>query len=104
MITVIVQFNLPVALTLEKAEELFLRSAPQYRDTQGLTRKYYLLAEDGQTAGGVYLWNCRADAERFYSDEWNDFIMEKYGAAPSLSYFFSPVIVDNLSGQIITAS
>jgi hypothetical protein len=101
MITAIVQFHLPVALPLEKAEALFLKSAPQYRETPGLIRKYYLLAEDGQTAGGVYLWKCRADAERFYSDAWKAFIQEKYAAAPSVTYFHSPVIVDNLAGEII---
>ena len=104
MITALVLFELPVALPLEKAEALFLQSAPQYRETPGLVRKYYLLAEDGRTAGGVYLWKYRTDAERFYSDAWHAFIREKYGAAPATTYFYSPVIVDNLSGEIVPAS
>jgi hypothetical protein len=31
-----------------------------------------------------------------------NFIKEKYGGEPSIVYFHSPVIVDNLSSQIIT--
>ena len=58
-------------------------------------RKVYLLSEDGATAGGVYLWRSRADAERLYTDEWRLFIRDKYGCDPKLRYFVSPVIVDN---------
>lgn len=58
-------------------------------------RKVYLLSEDGATAGGVYLWRSRADAERLYTDEWRLFIRDKYGCDPELRYFVSPVIVDN---------
>jgi hypothetical protein len=52
MITVIVQFVLPKPVTRDKAQELFLSSAPKYRQVQGLIRKYYLLSEDGATSGG----------------------------------------------------
>ncbi len=35
-----------------------------------------------------------------YSGEWKSFIKERYGAEPSVTYFESPVIVDNASGVI----
>ena len=41
-------------------------------------------------------------AESFYSDDWKAFILDKYGAAPSLTYFISPVVVDNFIGEIIS--
>jgi hypothetical protein len=63
--------------------------------------QYYLLSEDGGTAGGVYLWQSREDAEKLYTKEWKDFIHEKYGAEPSIVYFHSPVVVDNLTKEII---
>ncbi len=53
MITVIVQFKLPEPVTHNKAKEVFLSTAPKYQEVQGLIRKYYLLSEDGGTAGGV---------------------------------------------------
>lgn len=104
MITAIVQFKLPKAITREQAQELFLSSAPKYRETVGLIRKYYLLAEDGGTAGGVYLWQSKKDAEALYTSKWRDSILERYGAVPSVTYFESPVVVDNLTGEIVSAS
>lgn len=103
MITVIVQFKLPQAISREKAREVFSSTAPKYREIRGLIRKYYLLSEDGATAGGVYLWESREYAERLYTAEWKSFIREKYGAEPMVTYFDSPVVVDNVAGSIIAA-
>jgi hypothetical protein len=100
MITALVQFKLPQAITLEKARDAFSGTAPRYRDVPGLIRKYYVLTEDGGTAGGVYLWKSREDAERLYTDEWKAFIRDKYGAEPTVTYFASPVVVDNAAGAI----
>lgn len=103
MITAIVQFKLPQAISREKAREVFSSTAPKYREIRGLIRKYYLLSEDGATAGGVYLWESREDAEHLYTAEWKSFIREKYGAEPMVTYFDSPVVVDNVAGSIIAA-
>lgn len=100
MITALVQFRLAQPISVEKAKEIFRGTAPRYRDTPGLLRKYYILSEDGATAGGVYLWKSRGDAEALYTKEWESFVRERYGAPPSLTYFASPVVVDNLTGEI----
>lgn len=104
MITALVQFRLPQPLTRDKAREVFSATAPKYREIHGLIRKYYLLSQDGGTAGGIYLWESQQDAERLYTDEWKNFIRDKYGAEPSVTYFESPVVVDNAAGGIITDS
>ena len=101
MITTLVQIKLSEALSLDKAQAIFASTAPKYIEIQGLIRKYYLLSEDGEIAGGVYLWESRKAAETLYTDEWKKFILQKYGSEPSLTYFNSPVIVDNLLGEII---
>jgi hypothetical protein len=101
MITTLTQFKLPQPVTREKAREIFLSTAPNYREVKGLIRKCYLLSEDGGTAGGVYLWRSRSDAEQLFTDDWKRFVAEKYGAEPSIQYFDTPVIVDNLVGEII---
>ena len=101
MITVFVQFSLPGPVSIDQAREIFLGNAPNYRDVPGLIRKYYILSRDGKSAGGVYLWRSREDAERLYSDNWKAFILEKYEAMPKVTYFETPVIVDNVTGQII---
>jgi hypothetical protein len=100
MITALVQFQLPEPLSREQAKEIFSGTAPKYRDVKALVRKYYILSEDGKMAGGVYLWDSREAAEALYSDDWKKFILEKYGSEPSVTYFESPVIVDNLIGEI----
>ncbi len=98
MVTVIVQFKVGDA-KFEALKEIFVASVPRYQQVPGLLRKYYLLSEDGDTAGGVYLWKSRADAEALYTPEWKQMIKEKYGAEPDLSYFESPVILDNQHGE-----
>lgn len=100
MITAIVQFRLPNPVTRDRAQELFLGTAPKYRDAAGLVRKYYLLSADGTTAGGAYLWKSRAEAERMYTAEWKQHIARTYGAEPKVEYFETPVVVDNLAQSI----
>jgi hypothetical protein len=78
-----------------------MTTAPRYQEAPGLIRKYYLLSEDGGTVGGVYLWKSKEDAERLYTEQWKSFIKEKYGGEPAIVYFHSPVIVDNLTKQIL---
>ena len=102
MITVIAQFNLPQTITRDRARETFLSTAPKHKGFPGLIRKYYILSQDGGTAGGIYLWNSREDADRLYTEEWKNFVREKYGAPPLLTYFDSPVVVDNATQEIIS--
>lgn len=68
MITALVQFTLPQAVSLAQARTLFAGSAPNYLGLDGLVRKVYLLSADGRTAGGVYLWRSREAAEGFYDE------------------------------------
>ena len=95
MITAIVQFPLSADTTLQKARELFEGSAPKYQGLEGLVRKYYLFDEESMTGGGCYLWESRAAADAVYTDEWKAMIEQRYGAAPQIRYYSTPVIVDN---------
>lgn len=101
MITVIVEFSLPQPVTRAQAKDIFLGTAPKYLGMAGLVRKYYVVWADGATAGGVYLWRSRADAERVYTDEWKGFVRGKYGTEPKLTWLDCPVVVDNVSEQIV---
>ena len=102
MITAITTFRLPKALTRDEARRIFLSTAPTYQGVPGLVRKVYVLSEDGATAGGIYLWNSRAEADAMYTESWKAFVREKYGTAPSVTYFDSPVVVDNLTNEIFS--
>lgn len=102
MITTLVQFRLPEPISREEARRIFESTAPKYQAVTGLVRKYYVLSPDGATAGGIYLWQARADAERLYTDEWKAFVRSRYGTDPTITYFETPVVVDNLSREILT--
>jgi hypothetical protein len=102
MITVINTIQLSKPLTRDEARSIFLSTAPNYQGVAGLIRKCYILSQDGNTVGGIYLWNSRAEAEAMYTESWRVFVREKYGADPSVTYFHTPAVVDNLTHEIIS--
>ena len=102
MITAITTFKLPKPITREEARTIFLSTAPKYQGVPGLVRKVYVLSEDGSTVGGIYLWNSRVDADALYTESWRAFVREKYSTEPSVTYFDSPVVVDNVTHEILS--
>jgi len=104
MITAVVQFGLPKPVTLEEATKMFESTALKYKNLPGLIRKYYLRSEDGRKAGGVYLWENKAAAEKVYSGEWKARVQQVYGSTPEIQWFDTPVIVDNSAGAASKAA
>jgi hypothetical protein len=104
MITALVEFTLPQPITSSQAKEIFLSTAHKYQGMPGLLRKYYFLTSDGAKAGGIYLWKSREDADRVYTEEWKSFVRGKYGSDPSLTFLETPVVVDNVLNEIISAT
>lgn len=102
MITTIVEFKLPKPVSREEAKQIFLSTAPKYREKPGLIRKYYFVSQTGETAGGIYLWESREAADRVYTEEWKAFVRGKYGSDPSIAYLETPVVVDNVLNRIIS--
>lgn len=100
MIVSIVTFKLPKRWTLEEAATVFRSTAPKYLGKPGLVRKHYYLAEDGDRAGGIYLWESKADAEACYTREWKATVTAKYGSPPDIFYAEVPVSVDNVASVI----
>ncbi|PHR27736.1 MAG: monooxygenase [Desulfotalea sp.] len=102
MITVMIQFKLPKPITKEEARSIFLSTAPKYQDVEGLFRKCYILSEEGDTVGGIYLWNSRAEADAMYTESWKRFVHEKYGTEAIVTYYDTPVVVDNVTHEILS--
>ena len=101
MIITLTSFTLPKPITLAEARAIFMSTAPKYQSVKGLIRKNYIFADDGVTVGGVYLWDSRRDAEAMYTEEWRAFVRGKYGTDPVVTYFECPVVVDNITSEII---
>ena len=101
MITVTVTFHLPTPVASADMKRLSLGTAEKYRKVPGLIRKYYVRSEDGSTVGGIYLWKNRSDADALYTQDWRKAVEVAYGSAPSITYFECPVVVDNLSHEVI---
>jgi len=102
MIIAVTAFAMPKPITREEARNIFLSTAPKYRGVQGLVRKTYVLSEDGATLGGIYLWNSKPEAEAMFTDSWRSFVRQKYDTDPTVTYFESLVVVDNVAQQILT--
>lgn len=101
MITAITAFKLPKPIAREEARRIFLSTAPNYQGVQGLFGKTYVFSEDGATVGGIYFWNSKPEAEAMYTEAWRSSVREKYGTEPTVTYFESPVVVDNVTQQIL---
>ncbi|WP_113910561.1 monooxygenase [Roseovarius dicentrarchi] len=84
---------------LERSEEDAIASArtsaPTFSHMPGLTRKYFLNGENG--GGGVYIWESREQADAWYTPEWANKIKERFGAAPTLTYYDNYVVLDNIA-------
>jgi hypothetical protein len=101
MITSITRFPLLPNVPADAVKKGFLEVAPHFKRPAGLLRKYFLLSQDGKTAGGVYLWKSMEQARMFSEGILRGMIKEKFQVDPSIEYFESPVVVDNVTSEII---
>jgi hypothetical protein len=101
MITSITRFQLPPGIPIEAVKKGFREVAPKFTHPSGLLRKYFLISEDGKTGGGVYLWNSIGEARTFSEGALRRMIRDKFQVDPSIEYFDTPVVVDNVTSEII---
>jgi hypothetical protein len=101
MITSLTRFQLPSGVPTEAIKNGFLEVAPHFKHPAGLLRKYFLVSEDGKTGGGVYLWNSMEAARTFSEGALRTMIRDKFRVEPSIEYYESPVVVDNVTSEII---
>ena len=76
--------------------------APKFENMPGLIRKNFLFDGDRGVGGGVYTWETREQAEAIYAEgrPWRDAIRTLYGVEPEITWFETPIIVDNAMGEI----
>ena len=100
MITEIVTFKLPDGSAREDVFANFEKTAPLWRDNPDLIRKNYLFDVETGIAGGVYLWREKSHAQKWHGAEFRDRVKKLYGAEPKSQFFETPIVVDNLAGEI----
>ena len=99
-ITALVQFQLPEGMSRKQVMTAFRASLETLRGYPGLVRKHYLYSADG-VAIGAYLWESREAAEALYTAEWRQTVAARYGSAPTITWFETPIVLDNVSGEVI---
>ena len=101
MIIAFVKFKIPSDLDDNILKEKFLETAPIYKDTEGLIRKNYISDTEKNIAGGVYCFDTRENAEKWFDAERIAWITERY-SAPEIQYFENPVVVDNKINEVVS--
>lgn len=104
MITALVTFvpkSGRAEMTPKEKLALYEATAPKYQKIPGLIRKYFMGNEN--RAGGWYEWQTQADAEAYYTLEWEQFITGTYGTDLTVEYFDCPCVVDNSQDKVFIA-
>ena len=100
MITEIVNFKLPAGMTREEIISKYEQTAPKWRNNPDLIRKNYLIDLDRGIAWGVYLWKEKVHAKIWHDAEFRKMVKDYYGEEPTFQFFETPIVVDNLTGDI----
>ena len=100
MFTVIVYFKLPDGMTRENIISKFEQTTQKWSDNQDLIRKNYLIDLDRGIAGEVYLWKEKMHADIWLGAEFRKMIKDNYGEEPTFQFFETPIVVDNITGDI----
>jgi hypothetical protein len=101
MITEFVTFALPRDMTREQLVENYKQTALKWRQNSDLIRKNYLFDQASGLGGGVYLWKTMAAAKRWHDESWRNKVVELYGSEPTIRYFETPIVVDNVAQQTV---
>ena len=101
MITEIVTFKLPAGATREEVFSNYEKTAPTWRENPDLIRKNYIFDAEHGIAGGVYLWHEKAHAEKWHGAAFREKVRKIYGAEPQSRFFETPIVVDNVVGEIV---
>ena len=92
-VAVTVSVPTPAGLPRATVEAGMARSVPTYATVPGLIRKYFTIGQ--ADFGGLYLFRDRASAEAWFNDAWRVQVVATYGAQPTVTYFYVPLVVDN---------
>ncbi len=100
MILELVEFNSPKGWTRGQVAEDARHVIEKWRANPELLRKHFLLALDGKTGAGVYIWPPIEAAQNAHGEEWRQSIIKRTGSAPTIRYFDLFLLIDNEHGKV----
>jgi hypothetical protein len=100
MIVELVTFRAPPGADWDAILQYARAVVPRWRANPQLVRKHFLLSDDGQECGGLYIWPTRAAAEAAHDGAWRAAVAERTGAAPTIRYFELQMLLDNEAGTV----
>jgi len=100
MVIVSVNFKLSKEISRADLKSKFLETAPMCQTAAGLIRKNYLYDEERHVGGGIYLFDSMANAKAWFDEERIAWLAERY-SDPLIHFFDSPVVVDNVTQEIV---
>jgi hypothetical protein len=97
---VIVKVKAPPIATSAYLKEGFLKAVPTYQKIDGLQFKAFSIinVDGGNHFGGIYLWENKEKAERWYSPQWISSVKTRYGVEPIVEYY--SVAVDKFQRSV----
>ena len=96
-VATLVVIRTPAGITRPMLEGGFKQALPVYEKIPGLLRKFFIANEN--SFGGMYLWKDRASADAWYTAAWRAKAKATYGSEPQLTYFDSPLQIDNKASE-----
>jgi len=82
MIVELVTFRAPAGADWDDILKDARAVVPRWRANPDLSRKHFLLSDDGQECGGLYVWPTREAAEAAHGAEWRASVAVQKSASP----------------------
>src|ERR1019366_4024837 len=73
----------------------------RWQQNPDMIRKHMIFDLASGKGGGIYLWTCVEDAQRWHDESFRQRVLSAFGSEPSYQYFDTPVIVDNAARDIM---
>jgi len=103
MHTVMWTFKLPSGTQRTHVVDTINATAAGYQRVPGLIRKYYGLTEDGASLAGIYLWENRAAADAFYTQDWIARVSGRWQSQAARQDWETPMVVESAQNRLVAA-
>jgi heme-degrading monooxygenase HmoA len=102
-VATLVELPLPAGVPRERIAAEFEAARPHYQRIPGLMQKFFVLGP-GNTFGGIYFWQDEAAARAWLSAEWAERARQRYGSAPRVEWFDTPLAVQGRRADTVAAA